>query len=212
MRPTWRAHFSDRSRTRLGSAGSHASSWARATSARNWSNRTSSAFDAARDVDSTSGDDTSQQYPERRRAGMPEVSADETFEVATAGGPARVRVALGGRTGLLCLGHGAGGGTDAPDLVAVTAAAASAGWTVARIDQPHRVAGRRAPAPAPRLDEAWITVVADVRSRFGDGPLVTGGRSSGARVACRTATTCGAAGVVCLAFPLVPPRRPEKSR
>ena len=143
---------------------------------------------------------------------MPEVSADETFEVPMPGGPARVRLTLGGQTGLLCLGHGAGGGTDAPDLVAVTADAASGGWTVARIDQPYRVAGRRAPAPAPRLDEAWITAVAGVRARFADPPLVTGGRSSGARVACRTATACGAAGVVCLAFPLVPPRRPEKSR
>ena len=128
------------------------------------------------------------------------------------GGPARVRLTLGGQTGLLCLGHGAGGGTDAPDLVAVTAEAASAGWTVARIDQPYRVAGRRAPAPAPRLDEAWITVVAALRARFADPPLVTGGRSSGARVACRTATACGAAGVVCLAFPLRPPRRPDVSR
>lgn len=114
--------------------------------------------------------------------------------------------------GLLCLGHGAGGGTDAPDLVAVTIAAASAGWTVARIDQPYRVAGRRAPAPAARLDEAWAAVVAGLRTRFAAGPLVTGGRSSGARVACRTATMCGAAGVVCLAFPLRPPRRPDVSR
>ena len=136
---------------------------------------------------------------------MPEVSADETFEVPTPGGPARVRLTLGGQTGLLCLGHGAGGGTDAPDLVAVTADAASAGWTVARIDQPYRVAGRRAPAPAPRLDAAWTSVVSGLRGRFAAGPLVTGGRSSGARVACRTA-------IACLAFPLVPPRRPEKSR
>src|SRR3954452_192666 len=135
MRPTWRAHFSDRSRTRPGSAGSQASSWARATSARKWSNRKSSAFDAPRDVDSTSGDDTSQQYPERRRAGMPEVSADETFEVPTPGGSTRVRLTLGGQTGLLCLGHGAGGGTDAPDLVAVTAEAASAGGRVGRVAQ-----------------------------------------------------------------------------
>src|SRR4051812_42531130 len=209
MRPTARAHFSDRSRTRLGSAGSQASSWARATSARKWSNRTSSAFDASRDVDSTSGDDTSQQYPERRRAGMPEVSADETFEVATAGGPARVRVALGGRTGLLCLGHGAGGGTDAPDLVAVTAAAASAGWTVARIDQPYRVAGRRAPAPAPRLDEAWITVVAALRGRFAAGLLVTGGRRSGAPGAPRAAPVCGAAAGGRPALPPGPPPAPR---
>src|SRR5881227_3477733 len=122
---------------------------------------------------------------------MPEVSADETFEVPMPGGPARVRLTLGGQTGLLCLGHGAGGGTDAPDLLAVTAAAAAAGWTVARIDQPYRVAGRRAPAPASRLDEAWLAVVAGLRLEFTAGPLVTGGRSSGARVACRTARGCG---------------------
>ena len=87
-----------------------------------------------------------------------------------------------------------------------------AGWTVARIDQPYRVAGRRAPAPAPRLDEAWLTVVAALRLRFPDRLLVTGGRSSGARVACRTATATGASGVVCLAFPLRPPRRPDAFR
>jgi len=137
---------------------------------------------------------------------------DEAFEVPTPTGPARVSVAAGGSAGLLCLGHGAGGGTDAPDLVAVTSAAVSAGWTVARVEQPYRVAGRRAPAPAPRLDEAWHAVVATLRERWGDGPLVVGGRSSGARVACRTAQTSGAAGVVCLAFPLRPPRRPEVSR
>src|SRR4051812_38752963 len=143
---------------------------------------------------------------------MPETAADETLEVPTASGPAGVRLTLGGGTGLLCLGHGAGGGTDAPDLLAVTGAAMAAGWTVARIDQPYRVAGRRAPAPAPRLDEAWLTAVAGLRRRFPDGPQVSGGRSSGARVACRTAMASGAAGVICLAFPLRPPQRPEKSR
>src|SRR3954454_9741283 len=128
---------------------------------------------------------------------MPKTAADETLEVPTASGPAGVRLTLGGGTGLLCLGHGAGGGTDAPALLAVTGAATAAGWTVARIDQPYRVAGRRAPAPAPRLDEAWLAVVGDLRARFREGLLVTGGRSSGARVACRTATASGAAGVVC---------------
>src|SRR3954453_16669881 len=112
---------------------------------------------------------------------MPETAADETLEVPTASGPAGVRLTLGGGAGLLCLGHGAGGGTDAPDLLAVTGAATAAGWTVARIDQPYRVAGRRAPAPAPRLDEAWITIVAALRGRFADPPLVTGGRRRGAR-------------------------------
>jgi predicted alpha/beta-hydrolase family hydrolase len=109
------------------------------------------------------------------------------------------------------LGHGAGGGIEAPDLVAVTGRLAADGWTVARVLQPYRVAGRRAPAPAARLDEAWTAVVAALRSENA-GPLVVGGRSSGARVACRTATAVGAAAVVCLAFPLRPPRRPEVSR
>jgi len=148
---------------------------------------------------------------------MSEVGGEEAFEVPTPGGPARVRLTVGGRRGLLCLGHGAGGGTDAPDLLAVTAAVASAGWTVARIDQPYRVAGRRAPAPAPRLDEAWTAVVLALAPSAGDRVLVTGGRSSGARVACRTAAAVGAAGVVCLAFPLLPPARraastPPRSR
>jgi predicted alpha/beta-hydrolase family hydrolase len=106
------------------------------------------------------------------------------------------------------LGHGAGGGVEAPDLLAVTAAALDAGWTVARVEQPYRVAGRRAPDRAPKLDQAWIEVVAAVRGRSRQ-PLVTGGRSSGARVACRTALSTGAAGVVCLAFPLRPPGRPD---
>src|SRR5436305_4401641 len=122
------------------------------------------------------------------------------IELPTATGLARVRVTAGGSRGLPCLGHGAGGGTDAPDLVAVTAAGAARGWTVARVEQPYRVAGRRAPAPAVQLDAAWTAVVAELRPRAPDGPLVVGGRSSGARVACRTASATGAAGVVCLAF------------
>jgi predicted alpha/beta-hydrolase family hydrolase len=112
---------------------------------------------------------------------------------------------------LLVLGHGAGGGIDAPDLVAVTDAALAGGWSVARVVQPYRVSGRRAPDRAPHLDQAWIEIVAAIRGRS-RLPLVTGGRSSGARVACRTAAATGAAGVVCLAFPLRPPGRPETSR
>jgi len=106
------------------------------------------------------------------------------------------------------LGHGAGGGVEAPDLVAVAAAAQELGWTVARVEQPYRVAGRRAPDRAPKLDEAWTEVVEALRGRS-KAPLVVGGRSSGARVACRTAAAVGAAGVVCLAFPLRPPGRPD---
>jgi predicted alpha/beta-hydrolase family hydrolase len=133
--------------------------------------------------------------------------------VATPLGPARVH--LTGRTGrgTLVLGHGAGGGVDSADLTAVTAAAAGTGWRVARVEQPWRVAGRRlAPAPA-RLDEAWTAALDDLRTRgVLTAPLVLGGRSAGARVACRTAAALDAAGVLALAFPLHPPGRPEKSR
>jgi len=136
-------------------------------------------------------------------------------EVATPHGTATVALTdpVGRPAGLLVLGHGAGGGVDAPDLRAVGGAAVSAGVAVAMVTQPYRVAGRRSPAPAPQLDAAWVAVVADLRARVPAGlPLVLGGRSSGARVACRTAAGLGAAGVVALAFPLHPPGRPERSR
>jgi uncharacterized protein len=110
----------------------------------------------------------------------------------------------------LVLGHGAGGGVTAPDLVAATAAALAGDISVALVEQPYRVAGRRSPAPAPQLDTAWMAVVEQLCDGPLDGlPLLTGGRSSGARVACRTAVPTGARGVVCLAFPLRPPGRPD---
>ncbi|MGQ0773647.1 MAG: alpha/beta hydrolase family protein [Pseudonocardiales bacterium] len=113
----------------------------------------------------------------------------------------------------LLLGHGAGGAPSAPDLVATTRAATAAGVHVALIEQPYRVAGRRAPAPAGQLDEAWLAVAARLAEGvFAGLPLVFGGRSSGARVACRTAGVGGAVAVLCLAFPLHPPGRPDKSR
>jgi uncharacterized protein len=136
-------------------------------------------------------------------------------EVATPHGPARVHLHLADAepAGGLVLGHGAGGGVTARDLVAATKAAHGVGVSVALVEQPYRVAGRRSPAPAPQLDAAWIAVVEDLRAGALAGlPLVTGGRSSGARVACRTAAQTGAAGVVCLAFPVHPPGRPEKTR
>ncbi|HWS37932.1 MAG TPA: alpha/beta family hydrolase [Actinoplanes sp.] len=135
---------------------------------------------------------------------------DHTIE--TPRGPATVIVTdpTGPVRSLLVLGHGAGGGVDAPDLVAVHGAAVAAGVRVALVTQPYRVAGRRAPAPAGHLDEAWTAVVRELH--VPPLPLIVGGRSSGARVACRTATTLGAAGVLALAFPLHPPGRPEKSR
>jgi predicted alpha/beta-hydrolase family hydrolase len=136
------------------------------------------------------------------------------FEVETPHGPARVHVHPGDApAGALVLGHGAGGGVSARDLVAATTAAESIGASVALVEQPYRVAGRRSPAPAAQLDAAWIAVVEHLRAdALSDLPLVVGGRSSGARVACRTAAQTGAAGVVCLAFPVHPPGRPEKTR
>jgi uncharacterized protein len=115
----------------------------------------------------------------------------------------------------LVLGHGAGGGVTARDLVAATNAAREVGVSVVLVEQPYRVAGRRSPAPAHQLDAAWTAVVDQLLEGELRGlPLIAGGRSSGARVACRTAGATGAAGVLCLAFPLRPPRRssPAPSR
>lgn len=139
----------------------------------------------------------------------------EVQEHDTPLGPARTHTtrADGDLRGTLVLGHGAGGGVESADLLGVSAGAAAAGWRVIRVEQPWRVAGKRiAPAP-PRLDESWLAVLDGLRDggRL-EGPLVLGGRSAGARVACRTAADQGAAGVLALAFPLYPPGRPEKTR
>lgn len=129
------------------------------------------------------------------------------MELETPHGIARAHVhATRAPRGALVLGHGAGGGVGAPDLLAVTRAAVAAGVSVALVEQPYRVAGRRSPAPARQLDAAWVTVIEQLRAVvLADLPLVTGGRSSGARVACRTAGATRAVGVVCLAFPLMAP-------
>jgi predicted alpha/beta-hydrolase family hydrolase len=137
-------------------------------------------------------------------------------EIDTPTGPARAHLeqADGARAALV-LGHGAGGGVEAPDLIAARDAALAAGFTVALVEQPYRVAGKRAPAPAKRLDEAWIAVLEHLREKeLADLPVVTGGRSLGARVACRTVGETAAVAVLCLAFPLLPPRRnkPPQSR
>ncbi len=133
-----------------------------------------------------------------------------TVELDTPHGPARItRQDAPGARAVLLLGHGAGGGVAAPDLVAAAGVAVAAGVSVVLVEQPYRVAGRRAPAPAAQLDTAWLAVADHVR---GDLPLLFGGRSSGARVACRTATAGGAIGVLCLAFPVHPPGRPDKDR
>jgi len=134
-------------------------------------------------------------------------------EVATPHGLARLTVhPAPDARGILLLGHGAGGGFGAPDLLAATAAALAVGVHVGHVEQPYRVAGRRPPAPAAQLDTAWLAVVAAVRTALPGLPLLAGGRSSGARVACRTAAAAEALAVLCLAFPVHPPGRPEKDR
>ena len=111
----------------------------------------------------------------------------------------------------LVLGHGAGGGVQAPDLVAATEAALDEQFSVALVEQPYRVAGRRSPPAAAQLDEAWTAVVDVLRAGELSGlPLIVGGRSLGGRVACRTAEITRAVAVLCLAFPLEPPRRGSK--
>lgn len=131
--------------------------------------------------------------------------------VQTEQGPARVTLDLPdrGAKALLVLGHGAGGGFQAADLLAVTRHALAADIAVARVTQPYRVAGKKATPRPPVLDAAWTTVVRELDH---DGPLFLGGRSSGARVACRTANDLGATAVLALAFPTHPPGRPEKHR
>jgi predicted alpha/beta-hydrolase family hydrolase len=115
---------------------------------------------------------------------------------------------------LVALGHGAGGGVEARDLTVVTEALAGRGFQVARFEQPWRVAGRRVAGPPAQLDTAWCDALQQLRSAkvCQQLPLVVGGRSAGARVACRTARDVGAVGVVALAFPLHPPGRPDRSR
>jgi predicted alpha/beta-hydrolase family hydrolase len=136
------------------------------------------------------------------------------FEVDTPQGPARVHLhPAEAATGALVLAHGAAGGVEAPDLVAATGVALSEGFGVALVEQPYRVAGRRSSPSAERLDEAWAAVVTELRDGELRGlPLIVGGRSAGARVACRTASASEALAVLCLAFPLHPPGKPEKSR
>ncbi|WP_433501334.1 alpha/beta family hydrolase [Sphaerimonospora sp. CA-214678] len=135
------------------------------------------------------------------------------MEIETPHGPALAEVdeASDPRL-LLVLTHGSSGGIDAPDLLAVRDAALKIGGTVARVVQPFRMRGARAPGSAVKQDEAWLAVVAALRARHPGLPLVLGGRSNGARVACRTARAAGAAGAIALAFPLNPPGKPGRSR
>lgn len=112
----------------------------------------------------------------------------------------------------ILLGHGAGGGAQAPDLVHLAEALPGRGLRVVRIEQPWRVAGRRV-APAPSiLDDAWTQVLGELKDTLELDVFAVGGRSAGARVACRTGAALGARAVLALAFPLHPPGRPERSR
>jgi uncharacterized protein len=131
------------------------------------------------------------------------------LEIETPGGPAGVHLHAADRPrAALILGHGAAGGIAAPDLVAARDVALEEGLAVALVEQPYRLAGRRSPPPAGRLDTAWSAVVERLRENELKGlSLAVGGRSLGARVACRTAGALDAAAVLCLAFPLQPPRR-----
>ena len=114
---------------------------------------------------------------------------------------------------LLVLTHGSGGGPESADLLAVRDAVLPLGAAVVLVTQPYRVKGRRAPGPPARQDAAWAEIIDVLRPAAGPHvPLVQGGRSNGARVACRTARATGARAVLALAFPLHPPGHPEKSR
>jgi hypothetical protein len=138
-----------------------------------------------------------------------------TVQIATEGGAALAELDGGGAAArfLLVLTHGAGGSAGAPDLLAARDAARALGGLVARVTQPYRVRGARAPGSPVRQDAAWAEVVTALRELAPAVPLIQGGRSNGARVACRTAGAVGARAVIALAFPLCPPgRSPAVSR
>ncbi|MBF6175521.1 alpha/beta hydrolase family protein [Nocardia blacklockiae] len=135
------------------------------------------------------------------------------MRIDTSAGPAEIELDRPPRAAfLLLLTHGSGGGVDAQDLLAVRDCAVGLGGAVARVTQPYRAAGRRAPGSAKLQDAAWLEIVAALRKKVRRVPLIQGGRSNGARVACRTAVESGAKGVVALSFPLHPPGKPEKTR
>ena len=137
------------------------------------------------------------------------------FEVDTPEGPGRWHLDPAAEAfALLALGHGAGGGVTAMDLALLARELPARGITVARFEQPWRLAGRRVAVPPARLDLGWLPAVRALAERpeAVGLPLVAGGRSAGARVACRTASSLDAAAVLCLAFPLHLPGRPERSR
>lgn len=137
-----------------------------------------------------------------------------TIEVATTSGPARVSwQPVTDPRAVLVLGPGASGATSAPDLAVACQVAAADAITVGLVEPPYRVAGRKVPPRGPSVDIAWRECVEHLHALAGaDLPLLTGGRSFGSRVACRTAHALGVVGVLCLAYPLHPPGKPERSR
>lgn len=140
---------------------------------------------------------------------VPDKSAEPSL-IDTRHGPARLLHSPAGRPwATMVLGHGAGGGADARDLTWLARDLPKEGIGVIRVEQPWRVAGRKVASRPPVLDEGWLDILAQLPR---DVPLIVGGRSSGARVACRTATSVGAAACLALAFPLHPPWRPEQTR
>jgi uncharacterized protein len=135
--------------------------------------------------------------------------------VDTPQGPGRLFVDLAEQpSSLLVLGHGAGGGVSAADLELLARSLPALATTVVRFEQPWRTAGRAVGAPPPKLDDAWRAALGWLMEQewAARHPLLVGGRSAGARVACRTASDTNPAAIVCLAFPLHLPGRPEKSR
>jgi len=151
------------------------------------------------------------------RARLAPGTVRQVDEIMTAAGPAQVLLEQPGQPAfLLVLTHGAGGSPDTADVLAAREAAGRRGAATALVTQPYRVKGARAPGSAAKQDAAWAELVETLRRETArDGvplPLVQGGRSNGARVACRTARQTGAIGVIALAFPLHPPGQPGKSR
>ncbi|MDO5534697.1 MAG: hydrolase [Propionibacteriaceae bacterium] len=141
------------------------------------------------------------------------MTSTDIHEVATADGPGRLHVALpeGEATGVVLLGGGHSGQVRTVDLDALAAALPAHGWLVARYELPWRVAGRKVGPRPPASDPAWLAGVAHARATWPGVPLVSGGRSAGARIACRT-WTHDLAGILALSFPLHPPGKPEASR